>query len=157
VSSEKSRYLNRNRGPTPPLHLDDLPNHLAILGSDRLAELVWVRAQEDDVLRKALMTAVAIRVHCQDWEPIKAAINYALHFPEFVRYTESGHGQILDEIRNALEFLVHQGKRELALRAAQHAITLGNEVTENFEDDWDWTNSLNELTRWVDEQLKIGV
>lgn len=103
------------------------------------------------------MAAVTIRVRCHDWEPIKAAIDYALHFPEFVRYTESGHGQILDEIRNTLELLVQQGNCELALRAAQHAITLGHEVAENFEDDWDWNSSLNELTRWADEQLRSDV
>ncbi|NJM09554.1 MAG: hypothetical protein HC883_01240 [Bdellovibrionaceae bacterium] len=151
MPSEKSPYLERNRGPTPPIDFDDLRKHLPSLGSQHLAELLWVRAQQDDVLAKALTASVAIRSAQGDWQQAKDGVDYDCHFPDFIRYTEGGHGMILDEIKNSLDFLSAQGQIDSAIRIAEHAIQRGQEVAENFEDDWDWISSLKDLMAWVEK------
>lgn len=150
MPSEKSRYIHKNQGPTSPLTFESLREHIPVLGVARLTELLWVRAQEDDVLQKALTASIAIRTFSEDINKVKVAVDYALHFPDYVRYTESGHGLILDEIQSALEFLESLGKSDIALDIARHAIHLGQEVAENFEDDWDWTSSLKDLIEWTE-------
>jgi hypothetical protein len=150
MSSEKSRYLKRNRGPTCPLDEDDLMEHLPSLGPKRLAELLWVRAQNDKTLMKALMASVGIRLAGDNWDKAKSAIEYGLHFPDFARYTESGHGLILDEIKSTLQSLFEEGNTEFAARAARYAVERAQEVAENFENDWDWTSSLDDLSKWTD-------
>lgn len=152
MPSEKSRYMRKHHGPTSPLTFESLREHIPTLGVARLTELLWVRAQEDDVLQKALTASIAIRTFPEDISKAKAAVDYALHFPDYVRYTEGGHGLILDEIQSALEFLESRGKRYMALDIAQHAIHLGQEVAENFEDDWDWTSSLKDLIEWTEKK-----
>src|SRR5665648_278842 len=112
MPSEKSRYLKENRGPKPPLEFKDLKDRLVSLGADQLAEMIWHRAQVDELLTNTAMISIALRsAHCS-WEEAKAAIDYALHFPDHIRYTEHGHEQILYEIKMTLEFLTNQVKRE---------------------------------------------
>lgn len=91
MPSEKLRYLLRDSGPPPPIDLNELGEHLGILDGDFLAELLVSRALHDDVLRKALMVSVAARLTHGNWDQLKAAVDYALHFPDYVRYTEHGH------------------------------------------------------------------
>jgi len=150
MPSEKSRYLKRNYGPTCPLDDDDLTAHLPSLGAKRLAELLWVQAKNDKTLMKALMASVGIRLAGDDWDKAKNAIDYGLHFQDFVRYTEGGHGLILDELKSTLQSLFEEGHKEFAIRAARHAVERAQEVAENFEDDWDWTSSLDDLSKWTD-------
>jgi hypothetical protein len=150
MPSEKSRYLNRNRGPTQPFEFLELRERIAFLGVSRLAELLWIRAQNDDVLTKALMVTLSLNAG-GDSELAKRAIDYALHFPDYVRYTERGHGQILDEIKISLQDWAEDGHREFALQLARYAIERAQSVSENFEDDWAWTCSLENLRKWADE------
>ena len=154
MPSEKSRYLNRKRGPMPPMDFNELKDHLPSLGSERLADLLWIRAEQDEILRKVLMAAVGIQSASGDFEKAKIAIDYALHFPDFIRYTEDGHGQILEEIKVCLENIANNGKREFAIRVARHAIDRGQEVAENFQDDWDWTSSLKNLSEWANKMTE---
>ena len=128
--------------------IDELRSRLSALDSSRLADLLWLRAQSDDVLWKASMALAALQPSSDDWEKSRAAIDFALHFPDYVRYTERGHGLILDVIRQALD-LMKEGQREFALRVADYAIERGHEVAKNFEDDWDWTSSLDDLEKWA--------
>ena len=151
MPSEKSRYLERNRGPEAPVEFMELKKHLSLFGTDRMAEILWIRAQYDDVLAKSLMGCAGILLSNGDWEKAKTAIDYALHFPDYVRYTDGGHGQILEEIKTTLEDLTKQNQREFALRIGQYVIERGHEISENFEDDWDWTSSLSNLKEWVHE------
>lgn len=149
MPSERSRYSARNRGPSIPLEMTEFRDLLPSLGIDRLAEIAWIRAQEDDTLCKALIASVCLRAANGDWEKAKDAIEYALHFPDYVRYTEDGHGLILHEITSALRALTEQGQHDFALRVARFAADLAQSVAENFEDDWDWTSSLAELRKWI--------
>ena len=149
VPSEKSRYANRNRGPTPPFEFLELREQIPSLGVHRLAELLWIRAQNDDILTKALMVGLSIKSGT-DSDLAKRAIDYALHFPDFVRYSEGGHGQILDEITTSLQDFANRGHRDLALQLARYTIARAQEVSENFEDDWAWTSSLEDLRKWTD-------
>ena len=148
MPSEKSRYLGNDLGPAAPLGIDELRARLSSLDSSRLADLLWHRSQSDDVLLKASMVFAILQPASDDWETACAAIDYAIHFPDHVRYTERGHGLILDVIRQALD-LMKEGQREFALRVAGYAIERAHEVAENFEDDWDWTSSLNDLEKWA--------
>ncbi len=146
MPSEKRRYINRRRDPTPPFEFLELRKLIPSMGSDRLAEILWIRAQSDDMLGKVLMVTVALQA--DDLERAKLAVDYALHFPEFVRYTESGHGQILEEIKTSLENLAGEGRTDFALNIARYAIQRAHEVAENFEEDWDWISSIESLEEW---------
>lgn len=149
MPSEKSRYRNRHLAPAPPIDFHDLKHHLVALGAERLAGIAWSRAQSDEVLSKTLMVAATIRLPDLNWDKAKSAIDYAFHFPDYVRYTEDGHGMILSEIRASAEFLAAQNNNDLALRIAQYAIKRGQEVAENFEEDFDWSSSIDDLSEWV--------
>lgn len=149
MPSERSRYIAKNRGPSIPLEMNKFRDLLPSLGIDRLAEIAWIRAEEDDTLCKALMASVCLRTANGNWEKAKGAIAYALHFPDYVRYTEDGHGLILHEITLALQALTKQGQQDFALRVAKFAADLAQNVAENFEDDWDWTSSLEDLRKWI--------
>lgn len=156
MPSERSLYIERNRRPAIPLEMDEFRNLLPSLGVKRLAEIIWTRAQEDDVLSKALMASICLRAANGDWEKAKSAIDYALHFPDYVRYIEGGHGLIIDEITSALQALSERGNGEFAIRIARFAAERAQEVAENFEDDWDWTSSLDGLTKWIANSQSAG-
>ncbi len=151
MPSEKSCYLERNRGPAMPLTMNELRERLPVLGANHLAELLWVRSQEDDVLTKALAASICLRTSMGDWEKAKGAVEFALHFPDYVRYTEGGHGLILDEITAALQAVIDNGDREFGLRVAQYALKCAQTVAENFEEDWDWTCSIGGLEKWIEK------
>ena len=150
MSSEKFRYLKRDQESSEFCSVEELRNHLSVLGINHLIEILWVRAQYDDVLRKILMSLLGIYLVQEDVDKAKKAVNNALDFPDYIRYTENGYDQILDEIKTILESLVSDGKKEFALQIAKHTISRGQSVAENFEDDWDWTSSLEDLQKWVE-------
>ena len=151
MPSEKSRYMLRNLEPEAPLDFDELRTELSTLGARHLAELLWLRAQYDDILRKSATVSIVLRLSKGDWDKAKKAIDYALHFPDYVRYTEDGHGLIIEEIKSALDVLAAQNQAEFALQIAQYAVEVGQKVADNFEDDWEWTSSLEDLVEWIVE------
>lgn len=148
MSSEKSRYLNRYRGPKS-LEFTELRKYLPSLGVEALVDHLWFRAQYDDTLLKTLMVSVVICQFPIDWGQIKAAVDYALYFPNHIRYTEHGHGDILNAIEKGVGRIVNLEHVELALHIARYAVERGSLVAENFEDDWDWTSALEDLTQWI--------
>ncbi len=156
MPSEKFRTSKHNLGPVEFLNPLEFKDHISGLGLDRLSSLLWIRAEGDDVLRKALVVATGIHQANGEWEKVKYAIDYALHFPDYVSYTVTGHGQILEEIKLSLKLLVCQNKCEFALRIGQYALECGQSAAENFEDDWDWTSSLNDLEKWLREINKFN-
>ena len=154
MPSEKSRYMNRNSQPAPPFDFLNVRERVSSLGVTRLAELVWTRSENDSVLAKIMMVTLALEGTDGDIDFAKRAIDYGLYFPEYVRYTEGGHGQILYEIKGSLQHLADSGHNDLALRLARHTIERAQEVSENFEDDWDWTSSIDDLRNWADKMAK---
>lgn len=145
MPSEKMRYIRSRSGPSSPIEFDKLQDHLRSLDSAHLIEILQGRAQRDEILRRVLTLAVAIRSSAGDYEKGKAAINFGLFLPDFIRYNEGGHGQILDEIKSAIQFLAENNYRECAVRLAQYTIKRAEELSERFEDDWDWRSSLDHL------------
>ena len=151
MPSEKSRYIDARRGPESPLDFNDLRERLLHIGSNQLADILWVRAQTDDVLRRILIGSVGLRLVPPDIQQARAAIDCAIHFPDFIRYFEKGHGQILDEIRSAAEVQAAHGYRQFSVEIMEYAIGRAEEVAENFEEDWDWTYSMRQLTEYVNK------
>ena len=147
MSSEKSRYLNR--GPSAPLHWTELKTHLQGFEQTRLVELLWMSAQNNIVLWKALMASVSMELANGDWEKTKAAIDYSFYFKDYVRYNDCKCGIILNEMLNALEILKNKVSVEFALRVAHYILERGQDLLMNFEDGWDWTLSLEELEKWI--------
>lgn len=147
MSSEKSRYLNR--GPSAPLHWTELRTHLQGFEHAHLVELLWMSAQNNSVLWKALMASVAMQQANGNWEKTKAAIDYSFYFQDYVRYTDCKCGIILNEMLNALEILKNKVSVEFALRVAHYIFERGQDLLMNFEDGWDWTLSLEELEKWI--------
>ncbi len=115
MPSEKScyRYLNRNRGLLSPLSFVELKKHLHSFGIEHLVGVLWISSQRNKVLRKALMASIGIQLADGSWKKAKAAIDYALDFPDYVRYYERGF--ILDEINNTLKCLYEQGNKEFVI------------------------------------------
>lgn len=137
------------RDPIPPFDLNNLRDHLVTLGAERLAEIVWVRAQDDEVLQKSIMVTLALQDASEDWEKAKNAIDYALHFSNFVRYSEGGHSQVIDEIKKELENLYERGNSDAAIQIARYTITRAQDIAENFEDDWEWTCGIKSLSDFL--------
>ena len=147
MATEKSRY--RNRGPSAPLDWTELKTHLSGFEHERLVELLWMSAQTNGPLWKALMASISMQLAEGNWDKTKEAIDYALYFQDYIRYTDCHYGIILDEMINALEILKNQVSVEFALRVAHYIFENGQDVIMNFEDDWDWTCSLEALEKWI--------
>jgi hypothetical protein len=90
-----------------------------------------------------------------DWEKTKEAIDYAFYFQDYVRYTDCHYGIILDEMIKALEILKNKVSVEFALRVAHYIFEHGQDVMMNFEDDLDWTLSLEEIKKWIQNNHAI--
>ena len=149
MPSEKIRYIVNKYGPRSPVDLQELPAQLSSFDSEHLIDIIWVRAQRDDLLSKILMVSVVLHSSTGDVERAKAAIDYALYFPEYVRYSESGHGQILDEIKRGVQYQVERGYSEFAICVGEYATEQAEKISENFEDDWEWRCSLEDLVKCV--------
>ena len=144
MPSEKLRYLKKRMGPEPPLEFSELKKRLMLLDKEHVAEMLWNRAQTDDILRKVVMIGIVFHGSIA-FEQAKAVIDYAFHFPEYIRYFEKGHDEILDEIKGVVARVVEEGRRELAIEIADYAINCAESLSENFEDDWGWRCSLESL------------
>ena len=151
MPSEKLRYILNRSAPKSPIDLKELREHLSSFDSVHLIDILWVRAQRDVLLSKILMVSVVLHSSSVDTERAKAAIDYALYFPEYIRYSESGHGQILDEVKRGVEYQVERGNRGFAICVGQYAIEKAQQISENFEDDWEWGCSLEDLVKCVDK------
>lgn len=148
MPSEKLRYLERDRGPQPPFPFTELRERMLLLDSEHLAEILHCRAQRDKLLQKILFISIAL-ANGDDIEVARAAVDYALHFSDYVRYFEHGHGQILDEIRVTLQKVAND-HLQFAIEVGEYAIARANKISENFEDDWEWRCSLERLLDYVE-------
>lgn len=153
MPTEKFRY--RNHGPSAPLDWTELKAHLSRVEHEHLVELLWMSAQNNSALWKALMASAAIKLAEGNWEKTKEAIDYAFYFQDYIRYTDCKHGIILDEMINALEILKNQVSVEFSLRAAHYIFECGQELLMNFEDGWDWTLSLERLEKWIENNQAV--
>jgi hypothetical protein len=147
MPSEKSRYLMRNRGPESPIEFKELRERLVSLGTDCLADMIWQRFQLDKVLKRSAVVSITLR-SSMDLDKAKAAIDYAFHFPDPIHYSDRGYGQILWEVKSALEHHVELGHNEFAFSIGQYAVEKGKEALEAFLDDWDWQGPLIDLNEW---------
>lgn len=147
MPTEKFRYLNR--GPSAPLERTELKARLGGFEHERLVELLWMSAQNNFALWKALMASVSMQLAKGNWEKTKEAIDYAFYFQDYIHYSDCNYGIILDEMLNALEILKNQVSVEFALRVAHYIFERGQDMVMNFDDDWDWTLSLDKLEKWI--------
>ena len=79
MPSERMRYIKARSGPDSPIEFNDLIEQLRSLDKDSLSEILWIRSQHDDLLRRALTAIVAIRSSGGDFGKGKAAVDFALH------------------------------------------------------------------------------
>ena len=154
MPSEKLRYLESRRGPAPPFPLLTLAERLHAFDLNELIEILSIRACYDNILSKTLIGSLGIRMAEQDLRRAKEAITYALDFPDFIRYTERGHSQIVAEIKTALEVLANNGEIRLSIELGHYAVTLAENVSESFEEDWEWRCAVERLVEWLETQDK---
>jgi len=147
MSSEKARY--RNRGPSPLLNMNQLKSHLSSFTKEHLIEIVWLNAQTNPELWRALNAHIGMKLANGDWGKTKEAIDYALYFPDVVGYSERGHGIIIYEMIRALEDLYENGNKELVLQAAKYILEEGQNALEYFDDDWSWSCALDDIDKWI--------
>jgi hypothetical protein len=153
MPSEKSRYLNQS--PSAPLEWTELKTHLQGFSRERLVELLWVSAQNNNALCKALMASISMQLANGDWDKTKKAIDYALYCQNYIRYTDSSYSIILDEMLNAIKILNNQIGLEFSLRVAHYIFEHGQDMIMNFEDGWPWTLSLAELEKWITNNSSV--
>lgn len=147
MSTEKRRYLNR--GPSAPLNYTELKTHIHGFEHEHIVELLLKSAQNNVALWKALMASVSMRLAKGNWDKTKEAIDYAFYFPDIVPYTDSKYSIILDEMIKTLELLKNQVNVEFTLRVARYIFERGHAMVMNFEDNSNWTLSLDELEKWI--------
>jgi len=145
MPSEKLRYLVARAGPKTPLEFQELRAALVLMDPGHLVDMILNRAQSDALLRKTAILSVVFRSTAKKWELSKAAIDHALYFPDYIRYHERGHGQILREIESAVLWLTNQEQREYAMRIAEYSIKHAAQIADNFEDGWEWSEALANL------------
>jgi hypothetical protein len=109
-----------------------------------LIETVWLNAQSNSILWKALSSSIAIQESHGDWEKIKQAVEFAFYFSDPVPYSEHGYGIIIYEIINALEVLYREIGEQCVLQIAHYIYEEGH-----FDDDWDWICALDNLESWI--------
>lgn len=147
MSSEKLRYLRR--GPSAPLGRNQLKPCLKDFSHERLIEIVWLSAESNAVLWKALSSSIAIQKANGDLTKIKQAIDFAFYFPDVVPYSERGHGIIINEMINALETLCQKNGASFALQVAAYIYEEGEKILECFQEDWSWVCALENLASWI--------
>lgn len=147
MPSEKSRYLNR--GPSAPLGMNQLKQYLKRFSHERLVEMVWLNAQSNSILWKALSSSIAIQESHGDFEKVKQAIDFAFYFPDTVHYSERGYGTLIYEMTNALEVLYKEIGEQFALQTAHYIYEEGQKALEYFDEGWDWICALDNLKSWI--------
>jgi hypothetical protein len=146
MASEKSRYMKRKQKPPSPFSIEEIVSGAASLPHARLCEIVALRADWDDILRHILCLSLAIR--SLDLVIAKAAVDNIMSIFEPIRYDDSGHGQILYEIERELVPIADKSSA-YALEVGRYAIMRAQNIAEMFEDDWDWTSSIESLEKFV--------
>ena len=144
MSSEKSQ-----NNPLPNLGLKSSKKYVESLSFERLLEIVWHRIQTDEILKKIVLVSIVFSTENKDYEMMKAAIDYALRFSDYIRYYEHGHDQILTELEVALKTMLASGGKEEVIRIGQYLIKKAEAVAENFEEDWSWMQSVDSLRELI--------
>ncbi len=151
MTSEKSRYMNRKQKPQSPFSTSEIVASAASLPQKRLIEIVELRADWDETLLQILCVSLAIRSNAV--ATAKAAIDNVMSINEPIRYNECGHGQILYEIERELKTAADNGTRDYVIEVGRYAIEQAQAVAEMFEDDWDWSSSIESLEKYIDSLL----
>lgn len=151
--SKKSRYSDRE--PSSPIDMHDLRKHLNSFSKDQLVEILWLRSQYDRLLWKAISAFTGMQLANGDFQKAKEYINFALYFPDFIRYTEHGHSVIMYKIINALDILYEKTEKANTLQIADYILKKGHAVLENFEDSWEWFSALEHLEKWIHDKKSI--
>jgi hypothetical protein len=152
MSSERLRYLSARRGPESPVSFGEIHSLLGSLDREAISNILWIRAQHDDVLRRVLTAHVAIRLSAENFEIGRAAIDFALHFPDFIPHdAEGGYQQILDTIADEIDQLATSGHLHLALTLARHALQASKRATEKFAEGWVWNCAISRVVELVEK------
>ena len=146
MASEKSRYLDRNKKPEPPFSIREISSGAASLPQARLSEIVSLRADWDQILRQILCLSLAIR--SRDFSIAKAAIDHVMAISQPIRYVDRGHGQMIYEIEREI-MVAASDAADFAIEVGRYAVAQAQNVTEMFEDDWDWSSSIESLEKYV--------
>lgn len=136
MSSERSRYRNRDDHQFSQFKIEDFINLLPSLGADRLAGIL------------------AAQKPIQDIKSVTEILNYVINVSELVS-DHQGHEFILDEILRQVDLLVKNGNSELAKQIATYSVKRGHEMIENFEEGYSRSNSLEGIESWLEVQGAI--
>lgn len=154
MPSEKLRYLANRNSQKPPIDLRVLRKRLSSFNPEHLVDILSVRAQQDVLISKILVVSVALHSSTGDVEEAKAAIDYALYFPDYVRYSEHGHHQILYEIERGIQYQAERGRGDFAICVGEYASDNAEKISDNFKNDWEWRASLKDLIECIGKVKK---
>lgn len=152
MPSEKSRYVNRNSDPVRIFGIEEFTSQLPSLGIDKLASILAVRSEHDEVLNKILSISLEFKKPIADINSVTTVLDYAIHVSDhgskFVS-DHDGHEFILNEILLQIELLTDSGNIELAKQVAKFSVEKGKCMLEKFEEGFAWGNSLEEIESWL--------
>ena len=154
MPSEKSRYANRNSDPVRIFGIEEFASQLPSLGIEKLASILAVCSERDEVLNKILSISLAFKKPVADINSVTTVLNYAMHVPDhrsnFVS-DNGGHEFILNEILLRIELREESGNIELAKQVAKYSLEKGKCMLEKFEEGFAWGNSLEEIESWLEK------
>lgn len=151
MPSEKLKDYSND--PCSPVVQEQLKTHLKSFSQEHLIEIIWLGAQYDTVLWKALSASIGMRLARGNWEETIKAIDCALYFPGFINYTEERYGIIIDQMIDALDFLYKECDKQFTLKIATYIFEQAQNLFENFEDGWNWICALTDLENWMNEKI----
>jgi hypothetical protein len=143
--------LNKNRVPCQSYNMGDFIERLPALGAERLANVLAVRAETDEVLRKVLSVSLAIQASTRDFSEVSDVIDDAIDIPEFVPHPEGRNEMILDEILLKIQELEKFGNIPLARQIAEYSVQKAIKMQEQFEEGFAWSCSLEKIEKWLAE------
>jgi hypothetical protein len=153
MPSEKSRYVSQNSEPSRIFEVEDFTNQLPSLGIDKLANILAVRSECDEILNKILSISLAFKNPAADIESVTKVLNYAIHITDnesnFVS-DHDGHELILDEIFKQITLMAENGNIKLAKQVAKYTLEKGQRMLEKFEEGFCWGRALEKIESWLE-------
>ena len=147
MPSEKSRYLNRHRGPEAPIDFNVIHLEIDKMTQPDLSRMVYQATQYSTVLRRVVQLHAGFQKAApDDIAGMKKAIDYALYLDDHVSYKHANsYCQLLDELQILIKRVADSGHVQVAIELLDHAFDQAECSSEWLQDGDYFEMSLDEL------------
>jgi hypothetical protein len=131
--------------------MDFSSEKLAKISIEDLRRIVEVRFEYDCILEKVITINIIFKElnPAQIITKLKSIIE-VISEDSFISDSD-GHEQILDEILVNLNWMQKRGDNTSAKKIAEYVISRAEEMIEQFEEGFNWNNSISDIQQWLDE------